>query len=196
MTEQRYRAVLEVQAGVPVIEVAERFGVSRQAVHRWIGWYREEGLEGLANRSSRLRTSPAQTPPEVEAAICELRRTYPRWGARRIEFELGRNGCPGPVPSRITIHRVLVRHGLVDAVPRRRRRQDYRRWQREVPMELWQLDIVDGIRLADGSETKIVTGVDDPSRFCVIATVVRRATGRAVCQAFAEALQCFGVPDE
>jgi transposase-like protein len=196
MTEQRYRAVLEVQAGVPVTEVAERFGVSRQAVHRWIAWYRDEGLDGLAGRSSRPRTSPIQTPPEVEAAICELRRTHPRWGARRIEFELGRNGCPGRIPSRITIHRVLIRHGLVDAVPRRRRRQDYRRWQREVPMELWQLDIVDGIRLADGSETKIVTGVDDHSRFCVIATVVRRATGRAVCRAFADALQRFGIPDE
>jgi hypothetical protein len=45
---------------------------------------------------------------------------------------------------------VLVRHGLVDAVPRRRRRQDYLRWQREVPMGLWQLDIVDGVRPADG----------------------------------------------
>jgi hypothetical protein len=32
--EQRYQAVLEVDAGVPVIEVAQRFGVSRQAVHR------------------------------------------------------------------------------------------------------------------------------------------------------------------
>jgi hypothetical protein len=53
-------------------------------------------------------------------------------------------------------------------------------------MELWQLDIVDGIRLADGSETKIVTGVDDHSRFCVIPTVVHRATGRAVCTAFAK----------
>ncbi|MFG2038827.1 helix-turn-helix domain-containing protein [Dactylosporangium sp. NPDC048998] len=59
MTEQWYRAVLEVDAGIPVIEVAERFGVSRQAVHRWIGWYREEGLDGLANRSSRPRSSPA-----------------------------------------------------------------------------------------------------------------------------------------
>jgi transposase InsO family protein len=196
MTEQRYRAVLEVQAGVPVTEVAERFGVSRQAVHRWIGWYRDDGLDGLAGRSSRPRTSPVQTPPEVEAAICELRRTHPRWGARRIEFELGRNGCPGRIPSRITIHRVLVRHGLIDTVPRRRRRQDYRRWQREAPMELWQLDIVDGIRLADGTETKIVTGVDDHSRFCVIAAVVRRATGRAVCSAFADALDRFGIPDE
>lgn len=63
-------------------------------------------------------------------------------------------------------------------------------------MELWQLDIVDGIRLADGSETKIVTGVDDHSRYCVIATVVRRATGRAVCAAFADALGAYGIPDE
>jgi transposase len=72
MTEQRYRAVLEVQAGVPVTEVAERFGVSRQAVHRWIGRYRDEGLDGLADRSHRPDAHPAQTSPEVEAAICEI----------------------------------------------------------------------------------------------------------------------------
>lgn len=196
MTEQRYRAVLEVHAGVPVTEVAERYGVSRQAVHRWVGWYRDEGLDGLSDRSHRPHAHPAQTSPEVEASICEMRRSHPRWGQRRIEFELGRNGCPGPIPSVSTIYRVLVRHGLVDAVPRRRRREDYRRWQREVPMELWQLDIVGGIQLADGTEAKVVTGVDDHSRFCVIATVVRRATSRAVCAAFAVALQRFGIPDE
>ncbi len=168
---------------MPVTEVAERFGVSRQAVHRWLGWYRTLGLDGLADRSHRPNSHPAQTTPEAEAPICELRRTHP-------------NGCPDPIPSVSTIYRVLVRHGLVDATPRRRRREDYRRWQRAGPMELWQLDIVDGIRLADGSETKIVTGVDDHSRFCVIATVVRRATGRAVCTAFAEALREYGVPDE
>jgi transposase-like protein len=33
VTEQRYRAVLEVLAGVPVTEVAGRYGVSRQSVH-------------------------------------------------------------------------------------------------------------------------------------------------------------------
>jgi hypothetical protein len=63
-------------------------------------------------------------------------------------------------------------------------------------MELWQMDIVGGVFLADGSEAKVVTGVDDHSRFCVIAQVVRRATGRAVCLAFAEGLRRFGVPEE
>jgi transposase len=196
VTEQRYRAVLEVHAGATVTDVADRFGVSRQAVHRWLGWYADHGLEGLADRSSRPHSSPGQTPPEVEAAICELRRNHPRWGARRLVFELGRRGFPGPIPSRITVHRVLIRHGLVDPTSRRRRRQDYRRWQRARPMELWQLDIVGGIQLADGGEAKVVTGVDDHSRFCVIATVVRRATGRAVCAAFAQALRTFGIPEE
>ena len=45
-------------------------------------------------------------------------------------------------------------------------------------------------------EAKIVTGVDDHSRFCVMAKVVERATGRAVCLAFAQALARHGVPEE
>ncbi|WP_369011184.1 helix-turn-helix domain-containing protein [Streptosporangium carneum] len=39
--------------------------------------YRAQGLDGLADRSSRPRTSPARTPAAVEALICELRRTHP-----------------------------------------------------------------------------------------------------------------------
>ncbi|WP_413785211.1 helix-turn-helix domain-containing protein [Micromonospora zamorensis] len=77
--EQRYRAVQDVLAGSTITDVAERFGVSRQAVHRWLAWYEDEGLEGLADRSSRPRSSPRQTSPEMEALICELRRsTHPR----------------------------------------------------------------------------------------------------------------------
>jgi transposase InsO family protein len=45
-------------------------------------------------------------------------------------------------------------------------------------------------------DAKIVTGVDDHSRFCVMAKVVERATSRAVCVAFAEALARFGVSEE
>jgi transposase InsO family protein len=63
-------------------------------------------------------------------------------------------------------------------------------------MALWQVDIVGGVFLADGTEVKVVTGVDDHSRFCVIASACLRATGRAVCLAFARALERFGVPEE
>ena len=50
--------------------------------------------------------------------------------------------------------------------------------------------------LADGRECKVITGIDDHSRFCVIATVVMRATARAVCLAFTTAMAEYGIPTE
>ena len=49
VAEQRFNAVMEVlRDGLTVIEVAERYGVSRQAVHSWLRRYRTGGLEALA----------------------------------------------------------------------------------------------------------------------------------------------------
>ena len=194
VTEQRYRAVLEVLAGVPVTEVADRYGVSRQSVHAWLGRYRGEGPPGLADRSHRVRAHPWQIPAELESAVCELRRAHPKWGPKRLVFEMGRRGL-GPV-TRSTVYRVLVRNQLIEPRSRRRRRQDYKRWERPVPMQLWQLDVTASAFLAGGREVKIVTGVDDHSRYCVLARAVLRATARPVCQAFIGAMAVYGVPEE
>jgi len=43
-------------------------------------------------------------------------------------------------------------------------------------MELWQMDVTASLFLAGGRECKVITGIDDHSRFCVIASVVMRAT--------------------
>jgi transposase InsO family protein len=125
--------------------------------------------------------------------ICQLRREHPRWGARRIVYELRLRG--GPVPARATVHRVLSRNGLV-AVQEQEHKRVYQRWQREAPMHLWQLDLVGGVPLADGRECKMVTGIDDHSRFVVIAAVVAVPSGRAVCVAFTAAMRRYGVPFE
>ena len=92
VVEQRYRAVLEVAAGVPVTEVSERFGVSRQSVHAWVRRYQQDGLAGLADRSRRPKSSPAQVSGEVEAVVCEMRREHARWGPVRIAHELSGQG--------------------------------------------------------------------------------------------------------
>jgi transposase InsO family protein len=193
--EQRYHAVMEVISGAPVTEVAVRYGVSRQAVHSWLGKYQKGGLAGLADHSHRPHFQPRQIHADVEALISQLRSAHPRWGPRRLEYELAKAGV-SPVPSRSTIYRVLVRHGLVAPRKRKRRRQDCKRWQRDAPMQLWQLDITGSVFLTDGTELKLISGIDDHSRFCVIATVVRRATARAVCRAFIAAMRAFGIPDE
>ena len=63
-------------------------------------------------------------------------------------------------------------------------------------MQLWQLDVTGSVFLIDGTELKLISGIDDHSRFCVIATVARRATARAVCRAFLAAMAIYGIPEE
>lgn len=194
--EQRYQAVLAVvQDGWKVTEVAARLGVSRQSVHAWIARYEQGGLAALADRSHRPGACPHQISAEIEALICELRREHPGWGPRRIEHQLARHGNQ-PVPGRSSIYRCLKRHGLIELRRRRKRRDEFKRWERDRPMQLWQMDVMGGVGLEDGAELKVVTGVDDHSRFCVAAGLVRRATSKAVSEVLVASLGRYGIPDE
>ncbi len=195
LVEQRYKAVCDVLDGATVTDVARRNGVARQTVHDWLRRYASGGLAGLADASSKPQSCPHQMAPEVEARVLELRRAHPGWGPRTIGHRLGRDGVE-PVPGRSSIYRCLVRHGLVTPEPRRKRRSDYKRWERSRAMELWQMDIVGGVVLTGGREAKIVTGVDDHSRFCVSAYVVARATAQPTCDALALAMRRHGVPEQ
>jgi transposase InsO family protein len=195
LVEQRYQAVLEVlNEGAAVVDVARRHGVARQTVHVWLRTYAAEGLGGLADRSSRPLSCPHQMAPEIEARVVAMRREHPGWGPRTILFWLEQDGVV-PLPGRSSVERCLIRHGLVTPQARRRKRSDYKRWERSRAMELWQMDIVGGVRLVDGSEAKIVSGIDDHSRFVVSACVVARATARPVCDALEAALAVHGVPE-
>ena len=84
LVEQRYRAVLEVlNDGAAVTDVARRYGVGRQTVHKWLKRYAAEGLGGLVDKSSRPDTCPTR-----------CRRTS-RLGSSRCAVFI-RAGDPGP----------------------------------------------------------------------------------------------------
>jgi hypothetical protein len=71
----------------------------------------------------------------LEARIVALREVYPDWGARKLAVLLDRQDIQLP-PS--TIHRVVLRLGLV--CDQGRHRPAVRRFEREQPNELWQMD--------------------------------------------------------
>lgn len=58
------------------------------------------------------------------------------------------------------------------------------------------MDVVGGVLVEGGAEAKILTGIDDHSRFVVCAGVMVRATSRAVCRHFAAAMGRHGVPQD
>jgi len=184
-----------IRDGDTVTEVAARFGVSRKTLHVWLSRYEAGGLENLADRSHRPVSCPHQMEPAVEVVLAELRRAHPWWGPRRIVFELGRGGVD-PLPSESGVYRALVRLSLIDPDARRGRDRKWKRWERGRPMELWQMDVVGGFVLADGTKAKVLTGLDDHSRFCVCAHVMARESSRNVCDGLAAAMRAYGVPEE
>jgi transposase InsO family protein len=193
--EQRHKAVIDVLGGVSVTEVARRYGVARQTVHDWLRRYAKAGgVVGLADHSCKPSHCPHQMPAEVEARVCALRRQHPGWGPARLLHELGKAGVD-PLPGRSSIYRALLRHHLIEPHKRRRQREDFKRWERARSMELWQMDVMGGVKIAEGAEASIVTGIDDHSRFCVCARIVARATARPVCDALSEAMRRHGVPE-
>jgi transposase InsO family protein len=195
VAEQRYEAVRAVIAeGETVTSVAARFGVARKTVHVWLARYEAGGLEGLADRSHRPRSCPHQMPAQVEVALVGLRPAHPSWGPRRLVFELAQRGIVAVTES--AAYRALTRLNLIDPAARRPRDRKWKRWERGVAMELWQLDVVGGFVLADGTRAKALTGVDDHSRFCVSAHLMTRESSRGVCDGLAEALRAYGVPEQ
>ena len=194
MVEQRYDSVRDVLDGATVKDTAIRYGIDRRTLQRWLVRYANHGLAALADKSSKPDRCPHQIAPEIEARIVELRRSHPGWGPRTILNKLRRE-LETP-PSRSAIYRCLVRHRLIQPKPRRRRRDDYKRWERSRSMELWQIDVMGNVKLTSGLALSVVTGVDDHSRFCVMAKVVARATARPVCDALIEALHTYGIPEQ
>ncbi|WP_100454314.1 IS481 family transposase [Mycobacteroides abscessus] len=196
VVEQRYQAVLAVISdGLSISQVASKVGVSRQTLHVWLARYEVQGLDGLADRSHRPRRCPHQMPAQVEAAVLELRRSRPYWGPRRLVFELAKRKV-APLPSASAVYRALLRAGLIDPSLRDRRSRKWKRWERGVPMELWQMDVVGGFPLADGTSAKALTGIDDHSRMCVCARLMTRERTRAVCDGLIDAIATYGVPQQ
>ncbi|MGX1549506.1 leucine zipper domain-containing protein, partial [Streptomyces adustus] len=92
--------VERVCTGRPVAHVAAEMGISRATAHKWVRRWRDEGEQGLADRSSRPRTTPHRTPVAVEAQVCRLRQAR-KLGPARLGPILG-------LPAS-TVHRILTR---------------------------------------------------------------------------------------
>jgi transposase InsO family protein len=102
LTEEGRRRLCErIASGWTVAAAAESMNISRQCAHKWWRRYRDDGLEGLRDRSSRPHHSPRQTPARIERRIVALRQSR-KLGPARLA---GIVDLPAS-----TVHRVLVRH--------------------------------------------------------------------------------------
>jgi transposase InsO family protein len=184
------------RAAINVTAVCRDEGVSRAVFYKYVDRVRREGLDGLEERSRRPRTSPQQTSVEAEDQVVRLRKELDDagldHGATSIQWHLGRRGGLDRVPSVATIHRILVRRGLVVPEPGKRPQTAVRRFEAPAPNEMWQIDHTDWVITM--GVVKIFNIVDDHSRVAICSRAVVEATSEEAWTTFCEGAQRWGLP--
>ena len=195
-TAAAYALEESVGASFNVSEVCRDEGVSRSVFYKWAARVRAEGMDGLEERSRRPHTSPQQTSVEVEDEVVRWRKELGDagldHGATSIHWHLTRQGDVDRVPSVATIHRILVRRGLVAPQPHKAPKATWRRFEAAAPNELWQIDHTDWV-IATGA-VKIFNIVDDHSRVAISSRAVTRATSEEAWRTYGQGAQIWGLP--
>jgi transposase InsO family protein len=127
--------------GWPPATAAEMLGVSRATAYKWLRRYRDEGLEGLEDRSTRPLHRPRALPEREVRRILVARRRL-RVGPHRLGPLLGH--------SRSTVYGVLRRHGVSRLAHADRLTGVPVRYVRERPGELVHVDVKRLGRVPDG----------------------------------------------
>jgi transposase InsO family protein len=195
MSKRRLVITAVVVEGRTQGEVAREYGVSQGWISRLVTRYLAEGEAAFEARSRRPRSSPAAvSAATVELIVClrkELAGQGLDAGPETIAWHLEHHHQVRV--SRATISRYLTAHGLVTPEPKKRPRSSYIRFQAALPNETWQADFTH-YRLADGTDTEILTWLDDHSRYALHVTAWPRVTGPIVVDTFRAAINQHGVP--
>jgi transposase InsO family protein len=170
-------------------------GISRQTFYKYTTRFDADGVEGLLERSRRPGSSPGQTAAAVEDEIVRWRKQLidEGWdgGAASIWHRMRRAGQTPP--SARTVHRVLVRRGLVTPAPAKRPRSSYRRFEYARTNDCWQIDATE-CPLAGGTSAVVFHLIDDCSRKSLGSLAATSETGEAANRCVSEAIAGYGVP--
>ena len=194
MSKARLVITAVVHQNRSVTEVAASYGVHRGSVYRWLARWRLEGEAAYEPRSTAPHTHPNATPEDVvQAVLIERDRLTGAGhdaGPETISAYLERRDIK---VSRATTARILTRHGKVAPEPKKKPKSAYIRFAAEQPNETWQSDFTH-IRLADGTDTEVITWLDDHSRMALHVSVHTRITALIALETFTDTADEYGYP--
>ena len=177
---------------INVSEICRQLGISRETFYKYRRRYREQGPPGLLERSRAPHRSPHLMAPGLEDEIVRLRKELrPDNGAQSIAWALARSGLRSPAVS--TVHRALVRRGLVTPQPHKRPKSAGRRFVWPRPNDAWQIDATCWV-LRDGSDAWVMDVLDDHSRLLTAARAWPGPSSAAAWDAFSRGAEAYGLP--
>jgi putative transposase len=179
-----------------MVELCERYGVSRKTGYKWVERYEREGLDGLQERSRAPHRCPHRIAPDVATAICAARRQHPSWGPEKLLHWLKPRHPELELPAPSTAGDLLARRGLVK---KRRRRRHYSHpgvvpLTTHQPNDLWTADFKGHFRTRDGIYCYPLTVADQHTRYLLGCHGLLSTKGRGVRPIFDRLFREYGLP--
>ncbi len=193
------RLIVEVDSDdLNVTEFCREHGISTWSFYQLRKRYALEGESALEPRSRAPRTVANRTPDWIEDLVVDLRKELDNAGLdagpatihTHLQDRLtDRTG----VPSEATIWRILTRRGFVIPEPKKAPKHAHRTFAAERANECWQLDDIQWT-LMDRTMVKVITLIDDCTRFCPGLKAVETVNGDTAFEAFSTAAGRWGWP--
>jgi putative transposase len=93
-------------------ELCRQFEITRRVGYKWVNRFKQEGFEGLEDRSCAPLKQFQETSLEIVNEILEVKAKYPTWGPKKIRGYLVNKQPFVLWPSTTTTGNILEKHGL------------------------------------------------------------------------------------
>lgn len=178
-------------------QLCNDFNISRPTGYNIVQNYERYGMEVFNGRSRRPNHHPNQTPKKIEDSIIDLRKTYPRWGGKKIRKLLLDEWDESCVPSVTTVNNILKKHGLVPPRKMKRSRIVKRNpiYEANAPLHFMTADFKGKFRLGNKKYCYPLTIADPYSRMIFAIDAFDREATELIIPSFTKVFKEYGVPE-
>ncbi len=196
--EQKIEFICEWRTGkYTITELCKNFKISRPTAYKIINRFEKQGFEGLKEQSRTPKKHPNATNKNIVDGILKLKKKYPRWGAKKIKKLLFNDFTGKEIPSVVTVHNILKRHGLVCPQKRLRRvKPVYPIFDPKQCNEVWSADYKGKFLMGNKIYCHPLTIADSKSRFLFTAKGHYKETLKSAKAEFTKVFRKYGIPQQ
>jgi len=181
------------------IPFSEKTRISRGTIQRWCRVYRNSGgdLKSLYPQDRSDQGKSRAMDEETCLSLIELRRKIPAVTVPGLIEQMDRQNrvTPGIVLNNSTVYRFLHQQHLM--APQMKKPVDRRKFEAELPNDLWQSDVMHGPKVDVDDKmrkTYLIAIIDDHSRLIVHAAFYLSEKLTSYLIAFEDAIAARGLP--
>ena len=181
-----------------ITELCKSFEISRPTAYKLIARFENEGYEGLRELSRKPRSiHPNATDEKVVKRIIELKESKKLWGAKKLHTLLYKDFPEEMIPTVLTVHNILKKHGLVTPQKRLRRvKPIHPIFDPKECNEVWSADYKGKFLMGNKTYCHPLTIADSKSRYVFTAKGHYKENLASAKAEFTKVFRKYGIPKQ